>query len=104
MKKTYNLYYEQGKYYCEYSKPGNVEEKLVINEKDMEIDSAQLYRVFFEKTSERIEIVIKNKITDSIVNKKAERICRTLQELCDEICLEINKKCYSETEGDEKNF
>ena len=72
MKKTYNLGYEKGKYYLEYSMPKNDEGRLVIDEKKMELDSVKLYKMFFEKA----------------------RVCATIQSLCDEICKEINKKCF----------
>lgn len=58
MKKTYNLGYEKGKYYLEYSMPKNDEGRLVIDEKKMELDSVKLYKMFFEKATESIEIII----------------------------------------------
>ena len=72
MKKTYNLGYEKGKYYLEYSMP---------------------------KNDESIEIIIDNKIdenNDEQVRKKGARVCATIQSLCDEICKEINKKCFKD--------
>lgn len=99
MKKTYNLCYEEGKYYLEYSMPENNEEKLVIDEKKMELDSVKLYKLFFEKATEHIKIIINNKIDENIdesVIKKGKRVCETLQSLCDEICKEINIKCFNE--------
>lgn len=99
MRKTYNLCYEEGKYYLEYSMPENSEDKLVIDEKKMELDSVKLYKLFFEKATEHIEIIITNKIDESIdesVRKKGKRVCETLQSLCDEICKEINTKCFNE--------
>ena len=45
MKKTYNLGYEKGKYYLEYSMPKNDEGRLVIDEKKMELDSVKLYKM-----------------------------------------------------------
>lgn len=99
MKKTYNLTYEKGKYYLEYSMPQNDEGKLIIDGKKMELDSAQLYRMFFEKATESIEIIISNKISEDNeeqVLKKGKRVCETIQSLCDEICKEINKKCFKE--------
>lgn len=97
MKKTYNLNYEQGKYYLEYSMPENDEGQLVIDEKTMELDSVKLYKMFFERATERIEIVIINKIDESIderIRKKGIRVCETLQSLCNDICHEINAKCF----------
>lgn len=73
MKKTYNLGYEKGKYYLEYSMPKNDEGRLVIDEKKMELDSVKLYKMFFEKATESIEIIIDNKIdenNDEQVRKK----------------------------------
>lgn len=49
MKKTYNLGYEEGRYYIEYSMPGNNEGKLVIDEKTMELDSVELYKMFLKE-------------------------------------------------------
>ena len=49
MKKTYNLDYEEGQYYIEYSMPENEEGKLIIDEKKMELDSVRFYKMFFEK-------------------------------------------------------
>lgn len=97
MKKTYNLGYEKGKYYLEYSMPKNDEGRLVIDEKKMELDSVKLYKMFFEKATESIEIIIDNKIdenNDEQVRKKGARVCATIQSFCDEICKEINKKCF----------
>ena len=97
MKKTYNFGYEKGKYYLEYSMPKNDEGRLVIDEKKMELDSVKLYKMFFEKATESIEIIIDNKIdenNDEQVRKKGARVCTTIQSLCDEICKEINKKCF----------
>lgn len=97
MKKTYNLGYEEGRYYIEYSMPGNNEGKLVIDEKAMELDSVELYKMFFERVTESIEIVLSNKIDDSVdekVRKKGMRVCETIQSLCNDICDEINGKCF----------
>jgi hypothetical protein len=99
MKKTYNLGYEKGQYYLEYSMPGNSEGRLNIDEKTMELDSALFYKMLFEKASERLEIIICNKIDETNekqVYKKGMRVCETLQLLCDEICREINQKCFKE--------
>ncbi len=98
MKKTYNLRYEDGNYIIEYSMPGNKEGALKIDEKNMELDSAQFYKMVFEKVNEEIEIVIANKISDGLntnIVKKGARMCEALQSLCDDICKEINKKCFS---------
>ena len=98
MKKTYNVGYEDGKYVIEYSMPGNKEGALEIEEKNMELDSAKFYKMIFEKVNEEIEIVIANQIStdlDSRIIKKGARVCETLQSLCDDICKEINKKCFS---------
>lgn len=97
MKKTYNLGYEEGRYYIEYSMPGNNEGKLVIDEKTMELDSVELYKMFFEKVTESIEIVLSNKIDESVdekVRKKGMRVCETIQSFCNDICDEINGKCF----------
>lgn len=97
MKKTYNLGYEEGRYYIEYSMPGNNEGKLVIDEKTMELDSVELYKMFFERVTESIEIVLSNKIDESVdekVRKKGMRVCETIQSLCNDICDEINGKCF----------
>ena len=97
MKKTYNLGYEEGRYYIEYSMPGNNEGKLVIDEKTMELDSVELYKMFFERVTESIEIVLSNKIDESVdekVRKKGMRVCETIQSLCNDICDEINEKCF----------
>ena len=99
MKKTYNLGYEKGKYYLEYSMPKNDEGRLVIDEKKMELDSVKLYKMFFEKATESIETIIDNKIdenNDEQVPKKGARVCATILSLCDEICKEINKKCFKD--------
>ncbi|PWM26331.1 MAG: hypothetical protein DBX40_03615 [Clostridiales bacterium] len=99
MKKIYNLGYENGKYYLEYSMPENDEGRLDIDEKTMELDSVRFYKMFFEKATESMEIIISNKIEETNekqVYKKGERVCETLQLLCDEICKEINKKCFKE--------
>ena len=101
MKKTYNLSYKEGKYYIEYSMPENEEGKLIIDEKKMELDSVQLYKMFFEKTAESIEIILVNKIDENVderVLKKGRRMCETIQSLCKDICEEINKKCFAEWE------
>ncbi|SDM59075.1 hypothetical protein [Lachnospira pectinoschiza] len=98
MKKTYNLRYEDGNYIIEYSMPENSEGTLLIDEKNMELDSAKFYKMVFEKVSEEIEIVIVNLIDndlDTRIVKKGARVCETLQSLCDDICNEINKKCFS---------
>ena len=79
MKKTYNLGYEKGKYYLEYSMPKNDEGRLVIDEKKMELDSVKLYKIFFEKATESIEIIIDNKIdenNDEQVRKKGAGFAR----------------------------
>lgn len=98
MKKTYNVRYEAGNYIVEYSLPGNKEGALKIDEKNMELDSAKFYKMIFEKVNEEIEIVIVNQINDdmdiNIVNKGV-RVCETLQSLCNDICKEINKKCFA---------
>lgn len=97
MKKTYNLNYVQGKYYLEYSMPENGEGQLSIDEKTMELDSVKFYKMFFEKVTEKIEIVILNKIDancDEQIRKKGIRVCETLQALCNDICQEINEKCF----------
>ena len=89
MKKTYNLDYEEGQYYIEYSMPENEEGKLIIDEKKM----------FFEKTTENIEIELVNKIGENVneqVRKKGARVCETIQSLCNDICKEINKKCFND--------
>ena len=99
MRKTYNLGYEKGKYYLEYSMPKNDEGRLFIDEKKMELDSIKFYKMVFEKATESIEIIIDNKINEDNgeqVCKKGARVCMTLQSLCDEICREINKKCFKE--------
>ncbi len=99
MKKTYNLRYEPGKYILEYSMPDNKEGKLIIDEKKMELDSVKFYKLLFESVDEKIDITICNKVVegiDSSIMKKGERVSETLQSLCDEICKEINKKCFSE--------
>ena len=98
MRKTYNLKYEQGKYVLEYSMPDNKEGKLIIDEKKMELDSAKFYKLLFENVDEKTEIVIVNKIDkdiDAPIVKKGARVSETLQSLCDEICKEINKKCFN---------
>ncbi|WP_022769936.1 hypothetical protein [Butyrivibrio sp. NC2007] len=98
MRKTYNVRYEGGKYIIEYSLPGNKEGTLEIDEKNMELDSAKFYKMVFEKVNEEIEIVIANQISttlDASIVKKGTRVCETLQSLCDDICKEINKKCFS---------
>lgn len=92
MKKTYNLSYEKGQYYIEYSLPGNNEGKLIIDEKKMELDSVNLYKMFFENATESIEISICNKIGDGFdrkIKKKGERVAETIQTLCEDICKEI---------------
>ncbi len=88
--------YEKGKYYFEYSLPDNNEDKLIIYEKNMELDSAKFYKVFFEKITAKTEIEICNKVEseDENVIKKGKRICETMQELCNSICKEINKQCF----------
>ena len=58
MKKTYNLGYEKGKYYLEYSMPKNDEGRLVIDEKKMELDSVKLYKMFFEKSSTCLQLFV----------------------------------------------
>ncbi len=98
MKKTYNLRYEAGNYIIEYSMPGHKEGLLKIDEKTMELDSAKFYKIVFEKVNEEIEIVIDNQIKDDLdtsIVKKGTRVCETLQSLCNDICKEINKKCFS---------
>ena len=65
----------------------------------MELDSVKLYKMFFEKATESIEIIISNKIDEGNseqIRKKGMRVCETIQSLCDEICKEINKKCFKE--------
>ena len=77
MKKTYNLGYEKGKYYLEYSMPKNDEGRLVIDDKKMELDSVKLYKMFFLFSTESIEIIIYNKIdenNDEQVRKKGARV------------------------------
>ena len=101
MRKTYNLGFEKGKYYLEYSMPENDEGRLYIDEKKMELDSVSFYKMLFEKTTERIEIIISNKIDDNDnveehIRKKGTRVCETIQSLCNEICKEINKKCFKD--------
>ena len=99
MKKTYNLDYEEGQYYIEYSMPENEEGKLIIDEKKMELDSVKFYKMLFEKTKENIEIVLLNKIDENVneqVRKKGARVCETIQSLCNDICKEINKKCFND--------
>ena len=79
--------------------PGNTEGKLMIDEKKMELDSVKLYKMLFENTKEPIEILIVNTIEEGVddgAKKKGLRVCKTIQELCDEICKEINKKCFPE--------
>lgn len=98
MKKTYNVRYENGSYLIEYSMPENNEGTLVIDEKNMELDSSKFYKMVFENVDEEIEIIIVNHISadlDTTIVKKGARVCETLQSLCDEICKEINKKCFS---------
>ena len=58
MKKTYNLGYEKGQYYLEYSMPGNSEGRLNIDEKTMELDSALFYKMLFEKASQTVDKVV----------------------------------------------
>ena len=58
MKKTYNLGYEKGKYYLEYSMPKNDEGRLVIDEKKMELDSVKFYKMFFEKSSTCLQLFV----------------------------------------------
>ena len=97
MKKTYNLGYEQGNYYLEYSMPENNEGKLLIDEKTMELDSVKFYKMFFEKVNEKIEIKICNIIDEDVdekIRKKGQRVVETIQALTDDICNEINKKCF----------
>lgn len=97
MKKTYNVRYEDGNYIIEYSMPGNKDGSLKIDEKNMELDSAKFYKMLFEKVDEEIEIVIANQIKDDLdtsIVKKGARVCETLQSLCNDICKEINKKCF----------
>lgn len=98
MKKTYNLGYEKGHYFLEYSMPKNDEGRLIIDEKRMELDSVKLYRMFFEKAIEEVDITICCRFEESVdekIQKKGKRVCDTIQALCDEICKEINKKCFS---------
>ena len=99
MKKTYNLDYEEGQYYIEYTMTENEEGKLIIDEKKMELDSVKFYKIFFEKTKENIEIVLLNKIDENVneqVRKKGARVCETIQSLCKDICKEITKKCFKD--------
>lgn len=99
MKKIYNLGYEKGHYFLEYNMPKNKEGKLLIDEKKMELDSGKFYKMLFEQTTEEIEISICNKIGTDVndnIQKKGIRVAETLQLLCDEICKEINKKCFKD--------
>lgn len=99
MKKTYNLGYARGAFFLEYDMPQNKEGKLLINEKNMELDSSKLYTMMFERVTEHIDIKIVNKIDESVdlkIRKKGQRVTETLQELCDDICKEINDKCFAD--------
>lgn len=101
MKKTYNIEYTDGNFVIRYSMPEKKERPIIIDGKKMELDSAEFYNVIFENTNEEIEVRMQNKIAKDVsqeIRKKGVRVCETLQELCDEICKEINQKCFSNRE------
>ena len=49
MKKTYNLDYEEGQYYIEYSMPENEEGKLIIDEKRWSWIQLDFIKCFLKK-------------------------------------------------------
>ena len=98
MTKTYKFNYNEGDYVLMYSNPNEKDNPFSISEDTMQFDTKHFYEYVFQDVKEKLDLKIVNEMDENVLDpkvyKKGLRVYKTIEELCDQITKEINKKCF----------
>lgn len=94
MKKTFNLSYEDKKYFLKNTNPNDNREPFMIDEETLEFDTNKFYTYVFSEVNGTCEIQISCEGID-VSGGLHKRVYETIREICNGVIDEMNKMIFS---------